>query len=241
MSIKGLSTVQMLGLSERWLEQPEQIETMVGLSAAHEALEQAHERQLREAQETQEKTARMSAQDERHDRLARGLYYALSVFIELGAQEDQVLRVVRLRQKLYPLGLRVTQLSYEEQAQTIDEVVTRLSQEEVAWLEQMSVGGHSLWVLAQRWFEAGRALRESWLQRHEDINRRDDELLAARQAWLNAVERVIQELETGELAVEALLRWRAPLVEAQEQAIARATWPRYSSSLASEDDGEVTP
>lgn len=221
MSLKGLSTAQMLELSEQWMALPERFEASERLSKAHEILAQAQTSQMARAVEAQEQTLQMSGLDDVHDRLARGLHHALSAVIELSGDEGQALIAVGLRQKLYPQGLRVTQLSYEEQAQVIDRVEESLEEQEVRWLSQVSIGGHTLWSLAQRWFEAGRVLRQQWVKRHESVAQADMLILRARTAWLSCVEQVQAQLERSELEDEALERWRAPLFEAQQKAAKR--------------------
>ena len=231
MSLKGLTTAQLLALSQAWLEQPEALASRPALEQAHQGLLHAHAQRHDAAQQVQAQTLATAQLDDLHDRHARGVSHALTALIELSQDQDQALRLVRLRQRLLPQGLRVTQLSFEQQASAIDDVDAALLAEDRALLASLTLQGRSLASIVEDWFAHGRALRQVWLSRAHEVAQQDDLMLQARQRWLRAAEATCAELEhSGQLDERALARWLAPMQLAHEQAAHRVSWRAHAAS-----------
>lgn len=236
MNLKILHKRVMLGLSERWLNDPviraELLAHILG-AALHAALQEVHD-DLAEQQSVRARIeaaiaalSKLIAQlDSDHDRMARALHYFLEALAE--AEKDPAAAEVyrNLKALLFPDGLSIVQSSYLEEAGAIEELQRRVTPEVLAQLERIRVGRHTLADLYRAWVDAGRQLGQQVHERarlkasiaSEGTTAAKAHVVPVRQKWIRTVHMLIDAIDMLPLSQTARENILAPL----EQSIADA-------------------
>ena len=185
MALKDLSTQVMLDVTRAWLQEPtwrallERDDALVGivtrLEYIEDTLQNTQSEHLEAAEQLREQTLRMGRLDQLHDRKARGLYHTLTGLAELTDDLAEAHRLLDLRNVLFPLGMSVTMLGYQAQAEEAERARARLSERGRADLGAIFIGDASLEAAVDAWLDAGQALgrlhasREAQRQEHLGI------------------------------------------------------------------------
>ena len=230
MSLKSLTTAQMVELSARWLspeaERPvfEQYDELRGALAliekVHDALSRTQQAVVASADEIQTLTMRMGELDAVHDRKARGIFNMLTALSELSDDPTESHAMITLRNALFPQGLTVTLLSYAEQADEIRDLRDSLTPEQHAQLAAIPMPHGTLDQSVEEWFTAGVELGALWAHREGHQQGGDQlsasDVLRARNQWLGAVRVILAALDMASVSDDARRRILGPLREARD-------------------------
>ena len=168
-------------------------------------------------------TVELREGDQLHDHKVRGLFHTLTGLAELTDDEEEARELVRLRGLLFPLGMSVTLLSYEDQAKEVRAAQSRLDAQARDALDAIVIGDRALTDAVDAWVATGARLEELSAERAEA--RAEDpgvDILEARRSWVGAVEVVFHPAPVpGDAAREAILG-REPQHERAAEADAEA-------------------
>lgn len=239
MALKDLSTQVMLDVTRVWLQDPigrERLErdaSLVGiigrLEHTERSLQTTQSHHLGAAQTLREQTLEMGRLDQLHDRKVRGLYHTLTGLAELTDELAEAHRLLDLRNALFPLGMSVTMLGYQAQAEEAEHARERLEERQRAELGAIFIGDASLEAAVEAWLATARALgelhtaREALRQDHVGVERRD--VLRARNQWIGTVRMLISAIDASEsLSTPERQHLLEPLRLAEERAARRRSF-----------------
>ena len=171
MALKDLSTKAMLEVTATWLDSDDGergllmgIEEIKGaipwLDRVHAKLALAATSSAGADDTVRDLTVELREVDQLHDRKVRGLFHTLTGLAELTDDEDEARELVRLRGLLFPMGMSVTLLSYEEQAKAAEEARERLDERAVDALDAIVIADQPLADSVDAWMATGRQLEE---------------------------------------------------------------------------------
>lgn len=236
MAYKDLNSKEMAGLSRHWLGPARGVVMKLALGPAlindHEAF-LASESAKPDDGVLAAADARSHAADQVFDRLVRGGYYTLTGLSELADDPVLAARFLQVRDRLYPEGLSMTQLSFLSESAAAEAVYHRLAQSDLDLLAKIVLpGGGNLAQVVVAWAAAGVALREAEQERAALQLAKSvvfsSVQLAARNRWIRAVHMLVASLEYSDLGVPSRTLLLAKLREAEAQAelrIRRASRP----------------
>lgn len=225
MAYKNLNLKEMAGLSRHWAGPARGVVMKLALGPA---LINDHEAFLASAAASAKPDdavlaaadARSHAADQVFDRLVRGGYYTLTGLSELADDPVLAARFLQVRDRLFPGGLSMTQLSFLSESAAAEAVHHRLAQSDLDLLATIVLpGGGNLAQVVVAWAAAGVALREAEHER-EALRLATGEVpsgmqLAARNRWLRAVYMLVASLDYAELSVPERNTLLAKLHEAE--------------------------
>jgi hypothetical protein len=236
MALKDLSTKTMLEITGGWLDADDGVrgllEGLDELKGALHWLDRVHAK-LGVAASTsagadvkvRDLTVELREVDQLHDRKVRGLFHTLTGLAELTDDAEEAHELVRLRGLLFPLGMSVTLLSYEDQAREVRAAQARLDEQARDALDAIVIGDRVLTDAVDAWVATGARLEELSAERAEA--REEDpgvDILEARRSWVGAVEVVAGTLRALELEDEVRAALLGPLEEAEATAATRRTF-----------------
>ena len=215
MSLKKLTTAQMLERSSHWLgagrAKLEAYEETAGaldlLERSHEALEATAKSDPNVADEMHELTLKLGQLDLLHDRRVRGIYHILTGLGEALDDETMAEHLHNLRSTLLPAGINTTLLSYNEQAEAARAASGVLTDEDRALLSRVPMPNEeSLLDQVEDWLRVGEELGEMW-QKREGAKARSggvtpSDTVRARNRWIGAVRVLLAALDAAQLSVE---------------------------------------
>jgi hypothetical protein len=257
MAYKNFTTQTMVTISGTWLDKAHErplIESLPQAGALLSSVEKAH-KGLLHTQLTGEKTdAELSAvqlesadEDTRHDRKARGLYYALTAFADLADDPDDTAAYLALRDRIFVHGLKVIQWSYADEAGEAKLVDERVTPADRALLKQLPMPGGKLMDAHTARVKAGNRLGELDRKRialssHTDgaQGATQGDVMRARNNWIRVVNAFVATLDLEENLSEASWeRILGPLREAERRADRRGNATAASQGSESPGAGEA--
>lgn len=241
MSLRDLSTPTMANILSAWLD-PERerkhIETLPKAAFLLPTLEDARNAIVpfqstaastlpTELGALQKEAAEIDAV---HDRKSRGIHGALTAFAEIVDEPDKAARYIALRERLFPQGLAVIQLSYVEEAAAAELADGRLTADDRALLKQLPFPGgrlidaHQVRLMAARKLADLERQKQALMHKHEMKEGKVAlaDVAKARNGWIRAVRAFLGVLELEkEMAPEMRQKILAPLYEADHTASKR--------------------
>lgn len=212
MSLKKLSTEEMLEHSQRWLHaRRDDLEGIEGTSGAlalveraHAALEQAARQGAPTADELHRLTMELGQLDLLHDRRVRGVYHILTGLGEALDDEALAQRYHDLRNDLLPAGVNTTLLNYREQAEAAATAADRLDADGKDLLRAVALPDDStLLAQVEEWLATGRELGALWKKRQEVKDRSGaagaPDIARARNHWIGAARVLRAALDAAQL------------------------------------------
>lgn len=235
MALRNLTNETMVTLSQAWVDPARERKTLQGvplLSALLPKLEAAHQLLISSLAGGRNAAAdRLSslrdeaeAQDGRHDRKARGIYWLLSGLSELAEAPEDSERLLSLRDRLLPAGLSTITASYSHQAGHVAVVKKGLTAADRSELRRhKTLSGRTLEDELDAWLQAGEALgrieaeRGQLLRGAATADRPDP--ARARHNWIRVTNALLATLELqDDLSPEVVSRLVGPLREAESRA-----------------------
>lgn len=164
--------------------------------------------------------------DNKHDGLARAVFYALEAHNHLARAygENQTAdALLQVQSFLFPHHLRVVDLSYRDEAGQARQLASNINEAQEEWLAGIPMPGGSLLDTVQAWLAAGVELGELEHQRNTvDVPGRRLRVNRARSRWVRAIRAVRTIVELTEpdspLVEEALGRITAAEMAANPRA-----------------------
>ena len=216
MNLYSLSTQVMLQHSREWLSDGSVREILIAHPlgepllteierAHHELLHSDNLRSLTVA-EIEKLTALMDVVDDRHDDMARALYWGLQALVH--ADPNSAVACHDAQQNLFPDGLRVIELPYADESSAALAMKERVSDELIAFLDATPLGVTTLGALYREWLAAGEKLGTLYQKRvqlevavsaDQDARPRQS---SGRQAWIEATRALLAALDLMQLTVE---------------------------------------
>ena len=167
--------------------------------------------------------------DSLHDELVRGIHGTLSMLAKVSKSADELLR---LRDRLFPEGLRHTNRSYRAEAGHAVAVATAMSTDAEARMKTIQLGDHTLLDLYNQWQDAAKqlgALEEQRAHLGQAAATPAAQYQAARRDWIRWANVLTETAENAEVdaATDALLfsPLRAALQRANSRWKSGATQP----------------
>lgn len=201
------------------------------LEEVSSGLLQVSQREAGVPEEVRQVEAQQKRLDLRHDSLIRGLYRLLTALVELVEDSALKVRLIQLREYLFPEGPLATTRSYSHEAKTAREREAGLSQSDRELLARITltvegVLSADLSSLVTELFTKGRRLGEL-----EEIKQKilrgamDEQALVSerelRQRWMNLVGTLEQNLKIAGVSPEVEQAVLAPLRALEKAAEAR--------------------
>ena len=213
MSLKSMTTEQMLRISGRWLgEQRERLAkieeargALAMLGRVHPALEEAQsEEEGGEADELQRMTMKLGQLDLVHDRRVRGVYHVLTGLSEALDDEEAAHAFGALRGRLLPAGVNTTLMSYEDQAAEAARAQAALDAPARELLSSVALpDGSTLLSQVEGWLEVAAELGQLWVRRQEARVQAGASasggVLRARRRWISAANLLRAGLRAAEI------------------------------------------
>ncbi len=199
MATKDLSSAQMLGVTQAWLE-PGPQRMLIGhepalsnllplLQRVHDDLEGAL---LGDGERIAYATltARLTALDARHDALARATFHAISACSTVSDDESLAVALIRARDALFPEGLDVEAPSILEELARAERAARVLDGPVCVPLSTVPLGEGTLLDAALAWIRVTRDMRGVWAKRIALADRGGGDaatIRRARLAWIRCV------------------------------------------------------
>jgi len=258
MSLRNLTTQQMVSFSERWIDHAKErpiIERYPISRAVLPRVEEAHGNLLVYQRKNLESRAAIAAiqkeqaeLDAIHDRKVRGIYHLLTALAELSSSTERAEHYLQLREVLLPEGLQAVNRSYEAQGGEVLLLQQRLTPQVVANLQAIPTPEGNLHDHVQAWVKAGLTMLELD-RRRTDIAKTDDEMdtkqadvARARNEWIRAATALRSCLELDRASPEDIERVFRYLDEAEAKADRRAELPPSSGDEPTvSDPGSAGP
>ena len=231
----------MVGISGAWLDPQKDrplLEKLPHVQGLVPPLEKAHQNLLllQASPEPASLTAALSQlqedaadDDATHDSKARGGFGMLGDLAELANDPAARSVYIQLRDKMYPNGLRVVQLSYAEEAGEVELVEQRLTKEDRDLLASIPSPDGNLLKSHELRVAAGRRLGEFERKRAEIFSKIDGttvvkgpDVTKARNAWLRATRALVFVLELEDLDADTKKRLIGPLTDACDKIAKRS-------------------
>lgn len=184
--------------------------------------------------------AKATASDRRHDRKARGTAGLLENLADLCDDPNEARAYLALRDRLFPRGLTITLLSYDEEAGNVAQVQTELDPQTRAELKRIkTTKDRNLDQDVHDWIAAGQELG-----RLEDERRdleaalakagapRPIDAVAAQNRWIKVMRAIVAAIESAELPAEEEAELLAALREAER---------KYAERGGDEEDAPEPP
>ncbi len=228
MNLKSLSTAEMIQVSAEWVTPKKAanvallaLATTAGLvpvmAAAHASLqgtEGALDNSPR-ATELKALSARGLDLDRRHDALVRRIVGALTALAEAPSSEEQGALYLATAKAAFPTGLAAAQASYKEQAGQAMLVDERLGDDHRATLKAIKTPDGSLADDVAKWKKIAKELGEVETERTRlaatPSESKGADVVAARNAWINAVSALTTVLAVSGVSDENRVLILAPL------------------------------
>ena len=216
MNLRNLTDEEMLSVSAVLLEETGEIypvihghELLAGptkvIARIHQELLTVRQQVGSIAKKVRELTDEMTRLDGHHDSRARGAYRYLEAAAELADTAAQEEEYTVLIETLFPEGLAITQRSYRQQSGTAKRVRKRITGEQRAKLEGLSVDEKSLWDVVEDWLETATTIARLEARRAElQSSDNDDavsaqELRQARLQWIRAIRTLVDMMDFTDL------------------------------------------
>ncbi len=199
MATKDLSSAQMLGVTQAWIEPGPQrmlIERSHELSHLLALLQRVHsdlEAALLGPDEVvvyETLTSRLEALDAKHDALALATFHSLTACITLATDPEHAASLVTAQETLFPEGLDVEAPSILEELARAERAELALDDATRELLASVPLGPGSLADAAQAWLESAQKMRSVWAKRTALADRGGGNPITirrARLAWIRCV------------------------------------------------------
>jgi len=170
-----------------------------------------------------------------HDRKARGIFTVLTAFAQRADETDVAQRYLRLRDLLFPAGLRTISITYREEIAAVEALKRRLTEENWALLKALPLPeSSSLHDALLSLIQAGEELRKLEQARTELELRRESgpsdpqsaEVKAARQRWLKTARAMMTTADLEDLGAGQRQRLFGRLKERAARSATGAKIPR---------------
>lgn len=217
MNLYHLSTESMLQRSAEWLgdgpvrailtAHPVGEPLLAEIERAHRSLMHADNLRNLTVAEIEKLTALMDVVDDRHDDMARAVYWGLQALIH--AEPSSAVRFHDAQQILFPDGLRIIERPYVDESSAALAMRERVSTDLLALLDATPLGQTSLGELYRAWLQAGEELGTLYQKRAQlqvavaresqgSRSRPSD----GRQDWIEAARALLATLELMQLTDE---------------------------------------
>lgn len=216
MSLKQLSTGEMIALSTPWVTPGPVRQALEALAEARPVLphlDAAHRALLdtRPSPESPElggladEAARLDAC---HDTQISGIYALLSGLALLTSDNSRAQALLGLRDRLFPDGLFVARRSYRDEAGLAERFRERLTPGDLALLGALPVGAGTLADAVDVWQGIGRGLGEVEARRQALLAEQrlgDGDTIGARNQWLRAANALVAAVELAQVDAQTRL------------------------------------
>ena len=215
MKLNSLPTKTMLQHSERWLNDPEVRDIITAhplgmplldeLRRAHLELARAHGLRSLTLAEIDKLNALMDVVDDRHDDMARALYWGLQALIH--ADPVDAMRYHEAQQVLFPEGLHVIDYSYADESCAALAMKARVVPSLLALLDGTRLGKVTLGGVYRAWLAAGEELGRMFQKRaqlqvavaSDASSPTSSSQQDKRRSWIKAVRALLASVELMEL------------------------------------------
>lgn len=234
MSISYLTSAMMIAVGHDLLNNPSKLSIL-----ERDALTTAYIEPLRAVQKElvvlttddgevkarlKEVSEELAAQDQIHDRLARGIFRGLECAADLAATPEEAEPYVRVRELLFPQELAINTLGYMEQGGNVLAVKSRATPAVREVLRSVCVGAHTLEEAFDAWVANGEAMSARVAERAALSGDEDDtrvsagDLHQARLRWMRVVKALVAALDMLDVDEDERRRLLATLHEAEVRA-----------------------
>ena len=229
-NLHSLPAESMLSHSHEWLTKsdirspiaahPLGARTMSELQNAHDLLEDTVETQIHVGAMVASLSRNITAEDFHYDRFVRALHGFLSALADCADEPDEADQYLAARELLFPVGLSITQRSYDEEHGAIVEVEKRITPDVRNLLLDTVVGRVTLADLYDRWINSGKRLGAQIRERarlEAELANTNGELpfmhiSDARNNWVRAVRVFLSALDLLPLESEVRSSILVPLI-----------------------------
>lgn len=251
MSLSYFSAETMIAVSKPWLDPDRDrpvIESYPELSGSLTMIERGHNKVLSTqvvegeiSQQIEDLTVEMDVLDQEHDRNARITYTFLEGLAERATDPAETVKWNEIIKALFPRALSIVKASYLDQAGGVDKVQARLTPQMRQTLDTTMIDGEPLGETVDRWFEAGTALGDAYVERSQLKSVEDGQRVTAgdvreaRHFWMEAVRNFRSMLAMVDMDEDERRRLLTPLRKEQEAAKRRRQKDRDDDEQPIED------
>lgn len=250
MTLKRLSTSEMISLSGPWTKPDHPDRKILASSAALVVLlpqiDDAHESLLAtqpSATIPDRVTAIQQLQrrlDLRHDDVLRGCYLVPEALAYLTRDKALMAQLLNLQEALLPEGLLATQKSYREESEQAAKLATHLLDDHIALLQKLKTADGTLWDAVLEWEDLGRKLGE--LEDELDAlavtpGATPADVLHARNKWIRTVYAFKTVLELVGVEKAGVLTILKRLTDAERRADRRVS---LTEEIEEDEEGDET-
>lgn len=219
MALRDLEAASMLNTTQAWIDpkgdrptlekDPSVKAFLPQIESAHHTLLQTQPKAGENAALLETLQASATTWDDRHDRKARGLYWVLLGLAELLDDAKDIDSVADTTNNLFPQGLEIVRHTYAEEAGEAIKLEQRVTPDNRAVLDQVTVQGRPLSTELDAWIGAGKKLGEIQTER-DRLGHTEDQTevtlkaaYLARREWVRTVNALLSLLDLSKSITEA--------------------------------------